>query len=134
LRVHHHLHQLLEACPGFPSELPYCAFRISHELPDVDGTHQRRVRLHPFLPIQPGIGKGQVEELADGVRLPGRENVVLGRFLLEHQPDPANEIAGEPPVPSRVDVSEPELFLAAQGDFGHGTCDLLGDEIFLAPR
>ena len=67
----------------------------------------------------PAAEKASVEQLPDGVGLAGGDDVVVGLVLLEHEPHGLAEVAGEAPVPGRVEVAQGELLLQAELDAGH---------------
>ena len=87
-----------------------------------------------LLPPQPDSGKGQLAELADGVRLARGNHVVVGGVLLEHQPHRFHVVAGKAPVTLGVEVPQVQLVLPASRDPGRRAGDLPGHELLAAPR
>src|SRR5262245_2278982 len=61
--------------------------------------------------------------------LPGCHDVVPRRVLLEHEPHRLDEVAGEAPVPPRLEVAETQFLRLALLDRGHAQRDLARDEI-----
>jgi hypothetical protein len=57
-------------------------------------------------------------ELADAVRLAGRDDVVLRLVVLKHQPHRLNVVARVAPVALRIEVPQQQLVLQAQLDRG----------------
>ena len=76
--------------------------------------------------------EGLLEELANGVRLPGGHDVVVRRVLLQHPPHRLDVVLGEAPVALGVQVAEVKLAGEPVLDRGHAHRDLAGDEV-LAP-
>ena len=82
-----------------------------------------RVELDVLLPVEIEIFKRFCKELAYAVAFTGRYNVVVGVFLLKHQPHRLDVIARETPVTLCVEVAEVELFLQAELN----ACSCFGD-------
>jgi hypothetical protein len=80
------------------------------------------------------LGEGRLDELAHGVALPGRQDVVVGFRALQHPPHALDIVAGMAPVAHRVEVAEVEPILAAGRDRGDAAGDLAGDEGLAAAR
>jgi hypothetical protein len=62
------------------------------------------------------------------VGLVGRDHVVVGLVLLEHEPHHLDVLLGVAPVALGVEVAEVERVLEAHLDPGGGAGDLAGDE------
>jgi hypothetical protein len=134
-RVDHHRDQLGEADPGLPAERGLGLGGVPDELVDLGRAHESLVLTHVRLPVvdaDPGEREG--EELADRVRLPGGDDVVVGLLLLEHQPHRLDVVTGEAPVALGVEVAEHDVLLRAEVDAGHGLADLAGHELGPAAR
>ena len=58
-------------------------------------------------PVEPSPGERDLAQLAHAVRLAGRDHVVVGLVLLEHQPHRLDVVAGEAPVALGVEVAQP---------------------------
>ena len=78
--------------------------------------------------------EGDLAGAADGVRLAGRDHVVVRLVLLQHQPHRAHVVAGEAPVALRVEVAEAKLGGRAELDARHAVGDLARHELQAAPR
>ena len=61
------------------------------------------------LPVEADVLEGDLAELPHRVGLSGRDDVVAGLVLLEHQPHRLDVVAGEAPVALGVEVAEPQL-------------------------
>jgi len=59
--------------------------------------------------VEVDAGKGALTQLLHGPRLAGPDDVVFGRWLLQHLPHGGNVIAGESPIAPRVEGTEAEL-------------------------
>ena len=64
----------------------------------------------------------------------GREHVVVGLVLLQHQPHALDIVAGVAPVALGVEIAEIELLLQAEFDARHRARDLARDEGLAADR
>ena len=99
------------------------------------GRSKRGSWLHEALPVVvAGARERGVEELADGVGLAGRDHVVVGDVLLQHQPHRLDVVAGEAPVARGVEVAERDRVLQAELDPRQRVGDLAGDELEPALR
>ena len=78
---------------------------------------------------QAGGLERDAHELAHAVRSSGRDDVVVGLRLLQHQPHRAHVVAREAPVAMRVEVSEPQLFSEAELDARNAVGDLARHEL-----
>jgi len=74
------------------------------------------------------VGEGLAYEFPDRVTLPSPHDIVVGKFLLEHDPHHLNVLGCEPPVPLRVQVAEVELFLIPFKDIRDSPRGFPGDE------
>src|SRR5579872_4301754 len=80
------------------------------------------------------MGKGQLDQLAYGARLAGSDHIIVGLVLLQHAPHRLDVIAGESPVPPRVQIAHPQLGREAALYSGDGVSDLSRDELEAATR
>ena len=80
------------------------------------------------------MGEGALDELAHGMRLAGRQHVIVGLGLLQHAPHALDVIAGVAPVALGVDVAHVERVLHAEVDGRDGAGNLARDEGLAAPR
>ena len=81
-----------------------------------------------LISVEPGVPKGVLDEVADGVGRAGGEDVVVGLVGLEYAPHPLDVLGGVAPVASGVEVAEVELGLEACSDAGGSHGDLAGHE------
>ena len=65
-------------------------------------------------PVEPHVGERGLAELADGVRLPGCDDVVARLLHLEHPPHGHDVVLRVPPVALRVEIPEGELLRRAR--------------------
>ncbi len=80
------------------------------------------------------MGEALLHELAHRMALAGREHIIAGLILLQHQPHSLDEIARVPPVALGVEIAEEQLRLQPVLDRCHSARDLAGDESFAAQR
>src|SRR5262245_62894095 len=132
--VDHHLDEALDRHSGLPAELVARLRRVADEMVDLGRPQERRIGLHVLLGVELGMAERELCELADGVRLAGREHEVLGLVLLEHPPHPVDVLAGEAPVALAVEVAELEIGGEPELDAGDAVRDLPGHELEAAPR
>ncbi len=78
--------------------------------------------------VRPTCGEGQLDELAHGVGLAGRQHVVVGLVLLQHQPHALDVVARVAPVALGVEIAEIEALLQAELDRRDRARDLARDE------
>ena len=104
--VDHHRHQLLECHRRLPSEraLSPCSRRQSGDRLPRDA--ERRIDAHVLLPVETGVTERDLHELLHRVADAGRDDVIVGLVLLQHQPHRAHVVAGKAPVATRVEVAE----------------------------
>ena len=77
---------------------------------DLGRAQEARVdRRRSCSPVEADVAERDLARVADRVRLAGRDHVVVGLVLLQHQPHRADVVAGEAPVALRVEVAEAQL-------------------------
>ena len=80
---------------------------------------QRLVDTNVLLPVETDTSESALDELADAVGLPGRDDVVVWLGLLEHEPHRLDVVGGVTPVPAGIEIAErtslsrPRLIAAA---------------------
>src|SRR5215467_4906750 len=144
--VHDHLgHQLAETHLVLPAELRPGLRRVPMKIVHFRGTEIARIDGHQHLaalgvdPLllgsraTPGdlpadLGEGELDELAHRMGLPGRDDVVVGLLLLQHDPHGLDIVARMAPVTLRIEIAQIKPLLIALVDGGHGAADLAGDE------
>src|SRR5262249_20858036 len=98
--------------------------------------HAPGLRVRPLL-FQPLPAPGELEagaaeralaELAHRVGFPGRDDVIVGLLLLEHEPHRLDVVLRVAPVAPRSEVAEVEAVLEAVPDAPHGARDLARHE------
>ncbi len=72
--------------------------RLADQQVDLGRAQEALVDDDVLLPVEPGRLEGQPAQLAHLVGLPGRDDVVAGRVLLEHEPHGAHVVGGVAPV------------------------------------
>ncbi len=97
---------------------------------DFRGTEESLIDLDVILPFQFQAIEHDLQNLLHRVSLAGRNHVVVGLVLLQHQPHRLDVIAGKSPVAARVQVPERKLPLDAQLDSGSAARNLARHEIF----
>ena len=108
---------------------------LIEEQVDLGGPVEARVVGDERLPaVVAGDAERRVEELADRVRLAGRDHVVVGLVLLQHEPHGLDVVAGEAPVARGLEVAERDRVLQTERDARQRVGDLAGDELEPALR
>ena len=79
-------------------------------------------------------GEGLLDELPHRARLAGRDHVVVGRLLLQHQPHGFDIVARMAPVALGVEIADIELALPLGLDRGDRARDFARDEGLAADR
>ena len=87
-----------------------------------------------LLPVEADQPERELDELADGVHLTGRDDVVVRLVVLEHQPHRLDVLGRVSPVAAGVEVAEVQLVGLAGDDRGDAAGHLAGDEGRPAPR
>jgi len=82
---------------------------------DLGGPLELGVDHHVLLPVQSGVVEGELHQVLDGMACARRHHVVVGLFLLEHEPHGLHVVAREPPVAPGVEVAEAQLLLKRLG-------------------
>ena len=83
---------------------------------------------------RPTLLEGELDAAPHGVRLAGRDHVVVRRVLLEHQPHRLDVVLRVAPVALGVEVAEPQLVRQAELDRRGVPGDLAGHELQPATR
>ena len=76
----------------------------------------------------------EVDEIMDRVARSGRDHVVVGLGLLQHQPHRLHVVARVPPVPRRVEIAERHLPVEPELDARGGVGHLPRHEVERTPR
>ncbi len=92
--------------------------RVAAQLVDLGRSQVALIDAHVALPIEADQAEGDLAQLADGVRLAGGDDVVVGFVLLEHQPHRLDVFLGVPPVALGIEVAQVEVLLLALQDGG----------------
>ena len=132
--VDHHGDQPGEIDRGRPAEI-LAGFRgIADQVVDLSGPEELWVDVDVLPPVEAGVAERHLDEVADGMALAGRHDVVVGRRLLEHEPHRADVVPGKSPVAVRLEVAEVELLLDPELDSGDPVRYLARDELEAAAR
>ena len=97
------------------------------------GSQEALVDDDVLLPVEPGCLEGQPAQLAHLVGLPGRDDEVAGRVLLEHEPHGADVVGGVAPVALGVEVAQRQLLVEVVRDTCHTVGHLARHELEAAP-
>src|SRR5215217_4651806 len=109
------MYELCEVVLRLPAELRARFRRVADEAVQLSGTSlQRGINPYAWLPVDADVRERALDELADGVVLPRRNDVVAGLVLLQHQPHRLHVVACVAPIATRIEVSEHELVLQAE--------------------
>ena len=131
--LQHQANEVPECCTGLPAERRRRLRWVPTELVDLGRAEVLLVDPDEALPVQSHEAERHVAELADRMRLTGRDHVVVRIFLLEHQPHRLDVLLGVPPVALRVEVAQEEVLLCAGQDRHDAARDLPRDERAPAP-
>src|SRR5882724_6737772 len=132
IRVGHQLGQFLERYLWLPAENAFGFARIAEEQIDFRRAEIAWVNVNELLPIEIKQFKNFIEELANGMRLAGRDYKVVRLDSLQHEPHRLDVITGVSPVALRVEVSKEQLLLQTFLDARRGPGDLAGDKCLAA--
>ena len=100
---------------------------------DLGGSQEALVDDDMLLPVEPRCLEGQPAQLADLVRLPRRDDEVVGRVLLDHEPHGAHVVGGVAPVALGVEVAERQLLVEVVRDTRHTVGHFARHELEAAP-
>ena len=114
---------------GLPAQDLVRLGRVTDQKVDLGRAQEALVDDDVLLPVEADGLEGQAAELADLVRLAGRDDVVAGLVLLQHQPHGADVVGGVAPVTLRVEVAERQLLVELVRDARHAVRHLAGDEL-----
>ncbi len=126
--VAHDLGELAAVDARGPAELLFGFAEVAQEQVDFGGSEVAGVDLDVLLPVELEVLAAVVEEVADGMGLASRQDVVVRFVLLEHHPHSLDIILGVAPVAFGIEVAEVKLFLQAELDPGQGSGDFAGHE------
>src|SRR5438105_2027495 len=84
--IDHEADELGEFDPGGPAEAFAGLGGVAEEIVDFGGAEVARIDFDVAGPIEAAAIGGEVEELLDGMRLAGGDDVIVGAVGLEHQP------------------------------------------------
>ena len=87
-----------------------------------------------LLPVEAGTREGDLAEIADGMRLVGRDHVVVGLLVLQHPPHRLDVVRRISPVAPGIEVAHRQARLKPELDASHAVGNLPGDELETAPR
>ena len=93
-----------------------------------------RVELNEVSIVEIYQREGELEQLAHRMGISGRDDVIIGLVLFEHQPHGPDIVAGESPIALGCEVAHHELLLEALLDAGGSQRDLAGHERLAAAR
>ena len=130
--VDHQPDQLPKVHARLPAQDAARLAGISQQHVHLGRTEVLWIHLDVVLPVEPGVGERLLQELTHRARLARRHDVVVGPFLLEHQPHRLHVVLGIAPVPFGVQVAEAQLLGLALLERSQAHGDLAGHEI-LAP-
>jgi len=103
---------------------------VTRERVGLGRAHEARVDRHMFTPVETDLG----ERRGDRVGHAGRNDVVVGCWLLEHQPPRAHGVARVPPVAARIEVAEGQPLCEPEVDASDLARDLARHELEAAAR
>src|SRR5664280_3602514 len=124
VRIDHQPDQLLEADGWLPPQLAPRLAGVAEEMVYLSRPVERFVD-HDVVPVvEADMPERDVTELPHRMVDARRDDVVGGGRLLEHGPHGADVVAGETPVPARLEVPHPEVLGQPESDAGGSVCDL----------
>ena len=110
----HHDGEFLETNFRLPAQSLLRFARVADQELDLGRTIVARIDLDVLFPVQTHMAEGHIQEFANGVRFVGGNDVVVGLFLLEHQPHGFHVFLGVTPIAFGVEVSEVKFLLQSQ--------------------
>src|SRR2546426_938754 len=72
---------------------------------DLRRTEITRIDFHMVVPVEPYQTERGSNEIFNGVRLAGGDHIVVGGWLLEHEPHSLDVLRCVTPVPLRLEIS-----------------------------
>jgi hypothetical protein len=130
----HHPDQLRKADPPLPAESIARLARVAAQLVHLCRPEISRIDLDVAAPVEPGRREGELDEIAHAVRLAGRNDVIIGLLLLQHQPHRLDIVAGKAPIPPCIEVPQVKLVLQTVTDAPNRSRRLARDEGLAATR
>ena len=106
IRVNHHPHETGEIDLRPPPESRSGLRRIADEVVHFRRPKELGIETNVPLPIQLDVIERDLDQLAHRVTFAGRDDVVVGLSLLQHQPHRANVVAGKTPVATGIEIAE----------------------------
>ena len=129
------LHEAVEVERRRPPETLACLRRVPDEVMELRRpAYQRLIDANVLLPVETGTSEGALDELADAVGRPGRDDVVVWLGLLEHEPHRLDVIGGVTPVAAGLEVAQRHLALEAEADRSRSVGHLPRHEVEWTPR
>jgi hypothetical protein len=111
---YHHLDQLLEVNCRTPAELGAGLGSVANQDSDIGRPEETLVLHNVGLPvIYSDMVEGNLEKVTNRMALSGCDDVVIGFFLLKHEPHRLNVITSETPVPGYIHVAYGQNLLAS---------------------
>ena len=135
IRVDEHAHEGDEVRRRLPAETLASLGRVADEIVQLrPAAPQRLVDANVVAPVEAEVLECALHEILDRVGDAGRDHVVVGLVLLQHQPHRADVVAGEAPVATGVEVAEEQSLVEPERDPGRAVRHLAGQEVERAPR
>src|SRR6266567_2500472 len=111
------MHELREVELRLPTQLRVGFRRIADEPVQLGRPSlERRIDEDMALPVESEVVERALHQVANGVALAGRHDVVAWFVLLQHQPDRANIVPCVPPVAPSIEITQDELVLKSERD------------------
>src|SRR5262249_29686348 len=79
---------------------------VTAEVADLRRTYVRRVNLHVLRPVKTHHTERGFDKIFDATTDAARDDVVIGSFLLEHQPHGDDVVASVTPVSARIEIAQ----------------------------
>src|ERR1700733_10705146 len=134
IAVDHHFDEPFEGNFWMPAYCPARLGAVAAQMLHICGPQQLRVYFDMVSIVQSSMGKCDFQQTPYAMRLAGGDYIIVGLFLLQHEPHRTNIISGETPVPFGIKVSHLELVLKSQLDPGHIVCHAATHELNTAAR
>ena len=130
----HHLDQLREGNPRLPAENAARLGRIAAQRIDLGRPEIAAIDLDVLPLVEASRARMPARRIAHGMRLAGRDDVVVGLLLLQHQPHGFDIVASKAPIALRFEVPQIELVLKTLADSSHRPRHLSGNKRLATTR
>ena len=98
-------HDGREGCLGAPAQGCLDFLRVTAERSKFDLSEKGFLIIDVVLPMEAGVGEGGFDELFDGMRFSGAEDIVIHGVVLEHLPETFDVFGSPAPIATGTQVA-----------------------------